>query len=103
MSIRLRVIGAFLIIIAIVIGFELYDRYSIANISGDAMMINFSGTQRYRAAKLASLSRRYVEKKDREDLLILFDELNRYEKVLKGLIYGSKELGLKGAKRQEIL
>lgn len=103
MSIRLRVIGAFLIIIAIVVGFELYDRYFIANISGDAMMINFSGTQRYRTAKLAYLSRTYIEKKDRDDLRILFDELDRYEKVLNGLIHGSKELGLKGAKREDIL
>lgn len=103
MSIRLRVFGAFLTLIVMVIGLEFYDRHFIADISGDAVMINFSGTNRYRTAKLAYLARRYVAKSDREDLLILFDELNRYEKVLRGLVRGSEELGLKGTNTPQIL
>lgn len=103
MSIRFRVIGAFLALIVIVTGIELYDRHFIAQISGDAVMINLSGTQRYRTAKLAYLSRRYIEKNDRNDLQMIFDELNRYEKVLNGLVHGSSELRLKGTKNPEIL
>lgn len=103
MSIRLRVIGAFLSLIVIVAGLALYDRHCIAQISGDAVMINLAGTQRYRTAKLAYLARRYIEKKNRNDLRLIFDDLERYEKVLIGLSHGSKEVGLKGTRNPQIL
>lgn len=103
MSIRLKVVGAFLLLLAGAAGLEIHSRQFIANISGDAVMINLAGTERYRTVKLAFLSHRYLDKgeiRDRDDIRA---EIARYEQVLQGLMHGSKELGLKGVKNPDIM
>lgn len=103
MSIRFKVVGAFLLLFAIVAGLEMHNRQFIADISGDAVMINFAGTERYRAVKLAFLSHSYLDKSETKDRDDIQAEITRYEQVLQGLMHGSKELGLKGVKSPDVM
>lgn len=103
MSIRLKVVGAFLALLVIVAGLEMHNRQFISDITGDAVMINLAGTERYRTIKLAFLSHHYLDTgsvKDRDDIQA---EITRYEQVLQGLMHGSRELGLKAVKSPGIM
>lgn len=97
MSIRLRVLGSVVLLVVFLIGSGLYDRAVINGLRGDAKMINLSGTERVRAAKLAYLARRYLSEGRKEDRNEIEREIAVYENVLKGLESGSDEIGLKGA------
>lgn len=102
MSIRLRIIGAFISLILIIIGIELYDSQFAANISKHPTMINIAGSQRYRVLKLAYLAHRYKQKRNSQDLATIKEEVKTYENVFTRLKFGSKDSGLDGVSNSEV-
>lgn len=103
MSIRLRIIGAFISLILIIIGIELYDSQFAANISKHPTMINIAGSQRYRVLKLAYLAHRYEQKGNSHDLETIKEEIKAYENVFTRLKSGSKDSGLDGVSNSEVI
>ena len=97
MSIRARIIILFILIITFFLGSQIHDAAFTRSIMGDAKMINYSGSERMRTAKLAYLSRRYVARGLEEDRAEIEREMALYEKVLAGLRHGSADLDLVGA------
>ena len=102
MSLRLRLWLGFLLLGALALAIVALNLAHGRAIDGDARMIDLAGSQRMRSFMLATLANSYLWSPDEAKRLEIEEELERFERIRRGLLDGASELGLKGSDDPEV-
>jgi signal transduction histidine kinase len=100
-TIRRRLQLDFAIIALSALGIALSNYLQYRRLEGDARAINYAGSERMRAYRLATLATHYVAYHDLVTAESIETELDRYRTILVALRDGDRALGLKPAPSRE--
>lgn len=96
MSIRARLIAVVSLLVSLPAGIVALNVTHARRLAGDAVMVDYSGSERMRAFMTAGLVALYMRRPAPEVRARIEEELALWERVRQGLRDGDESLGLKG-------